>query len=140
VAQLTDSTRAVGRLVRLLPYAVYTGATTATWVLGWGRVQSAWLIIAAVTYLALVIVQLSLDFFASAGPLVDVPSVHDYWKAVRWTIPITLLCAAPIPILGACLVRGGGTFASVCLVVASPVVARLMHDRHRPHAPPRGKA
>lgn len=139
MAASTDPSRARAtgvRLARLLPYAIYTATAATALALCWGRARPAWVILTAITYLALLIVQTSLDFFAAADAHADVPSARAHWNDARWTMPIAILCAAPIPVLGACLIAGGGPFAAACLVIASPVIARLMYDRCKRSRPP----
>lgn len=119
------------RLVRLIPYAAYLVVSLALAAVAWDRVRPAWLVLLALTCAVLFVVQMSLDFVAAADAHGDAPSPAETWRNIQWTVPITLLCTAPIPVLGACLIAGGGTFFAACLVLASPVLARILHDRCR---------
>ncbi|MCC6355212.1 MAG: hypothetical protein IT577_15075 [Verrucomicrobiae bacterium] len=134
MAPSSDPTRPT--LARLFPYAVYTAAMAGTSALVWRTARPAWLILSAVTYLVLMAVQVCLDFLAASDAHADVTREHCGWRDLQWTMPIALLCATPIPVLGACLIVSGGAFAAACLVIACPVVARLLYDRARRTSPP----
>lgn len=118
-------------IARLLPYTLYAAAAATAMILCWDTAHKAWLFLAAISFLALVAVQVSPDLVAAADAHADPDSARQALGNMRWTIPIAILCALPVPILGACLILGGGSFIAACLVIGSPVLARILHDRYR---------